>query len=809
MKIFSKVAVFSICFVNFLISIQRVSAGEDYASHELLIRFRQGLSLPAQSLKLQGISGLSIGVQNLLQSVKATEIKPLSISKPKFLRRQVSFSAQNEMEQSLEALGRTYVLRFDDSVSIEGAMARLKSDPSVEICEPNFRIKYLAVPNDPDYGNLWALANTGQPGVAGQEGDLPAGDPGIAGRDIDAQLAWDLQKGNKNIVVAVIDSGVDWSHPDLTSNVWANTGEIPGNGFDDDGNGFVDDVRGWDFGNGDNNPMDDCSNLNPNLNAGGHGTHVAGIIGAEGNNSVGVTGVNWNVSLMPVKAADNSCYMLTSEVVNSIVYAVQNGADIINMSLGGEASVALKSAVDAAYSGGVLMIAAAGNDNSTSQTNSYPAAYSNVISVAATNRDDLKASFSNYGNWVTLSAPGVAIYSTLPGGTYGYKSGTSMASPMVAGVAALILAQSPSLTPAELKNRLVYSCENIDGLNAGYAGLLGAGRINAAGGLVSVVSVSPSFAPTNSTAAVTVTGKALLQGMDLQLLKTGQPTIAASNVVFHSATSITGKFDLTGAAGGRWDLKLTSGSVNVTAAKGFAVTSEFYGVISAQPGQSSNLSLTAPQGLQTFFLPAVAVAQATILDFNPNPSHPALNSFLDPYQPTNIGTEIIPDSSPLSLSAPLTLTLTYRLQDLPDPSKEDSLTIAVYNSVTGRWEPISSVVDKAARTVSASVRHLSIFQILQHTASADLKKVVAFPNPFRTDRGHTRIVFDFLTAGSRVRIYDVAGALIADLKDDNNDGQIIWPVTNGQNEKIASGIYFYLVTDPSGNKQTGRLGVVR
>ena len=273
-------------------------------------------------------------------------------------------------------------------------------------------------PNDSLYGLQWGLRNTGQSG--GADGFDPP--TGTAGRDINAQVAWDSQTGSAATIVAVIDTGLDWDHPDIAANVWSNTSEASGiSSFDDDTNGFVDDLRGWDFGDSDNDPDDTCFNPIPIFDAGGHGTHVSGIVGAVGNNSIGVSGVNWTVSLMPLKVADSLCAIDTSSLANAIAYAASNGAKIINMSLGGSASSPVESAINAADVLGVLSIASAGNSDTSDTSGSYPAAYTNVMAVVATDRNDQRSSFSNYGTWTAISAPGTAIYSTLPvsDGSYG------------------------------------------------------------------------------------------------------------------------------------------------------------------------------------------------------------------------------------------------------------------------------------------------------------------------------------------------------------------------------------------------------
>jgi large repetitive protein len=331
------------------------------------------------------------------------------------------------------------------SGDVDAAIAKLQQDPRVRYAEPNYVITIAALPNDPAFGNTWGLNNTGQ---------TINGSPGTPDADIDAPEAWNVTTGSSNVTVAVIDTGVDWSHPDLSSRIWINPGEnCPGcrnDGIDNDHNGFVDDWHGWDFANNDNNPTDDH----------GHGTHVAGTIGAAGNNGTGVAGVNWNVKIMPVKFLNAQGSGTDANAVSAILYAAQNGADVMNNSWADNVySQALADAITVADQHNSLFVAAAGNngtDNDSSPT--YPASYDmpNVVAVAATDNTDNRAFFSNVGRRsVDLGAPGVDIYSTWPGGGYQYLSGTSMATPHVAGAAALEKAAFPSASAAGLKALLL------------------------------------------------------------------------------------------------------------------------------------------------------------------------------------------------------------------------------------------------------------------------------------------------------------------------------------------------------------------
>lgn len=328
----------------------------------------------------------------------------------------------------------------------------------VMYAEPNYIVNIQTTPNDPNFSELWGLHNTGQAG-------------GTVDADIDAPESWDVQTGSNNVVIAVIDTGVDYNHPDLAANIWINPGEIAGDGIDNDGNGFIDDVRGWDFYNNDNDPFDDNS----------HGTHCAGIIGAVGSNGIGVAGVNWNAKIMPLKFLNSDGSGTTLDAVNAVNYAAANGAYVMSNSWGGgEYSQTLKDAITAANAAGILFVAAAGNAGSDNDAAVfYPASYDvpNVVAVAATDRNDQKASWSNYGaTSVDLGAPGADIYSTVPGNSYAYKSGTSMATPYVSGVAGLIKAQYPALASDGIKARLLGGADSIPAL----AGItVTGGRLNA------------------------------------------------------------------------------------------------------------------------------------------------------------------------------------------------------------------------------------------------------------------------------------------------------------------------------------------
>lgn len=327
---------------------------------------------------------------------------------------------------------------------LDASLAAFRADPNVRYAEPDYRIETAAIPNDALFDLQWGLHNTGQTinGVAG-----------TPGADIRASEAWDLFTGNPNFRIALIDTGVDYNHPDLAANIWTNSAEANGiTGVDDDGNGYVDDIHGYDTGDDDGDPMDSI----------GHGTHLAGIIGALGNNTLGVAGVNWRCKLVPLKFFDSQGLGFTSDAVEALQYAVDNGIRLSNNSWGvdREFSQTLYDAIEASQSIGHLFVAAAGNllGRNIDLVPFYPASFDlpNIIAVAATENDDLLSIVSNIGpDSVDLAAPGFDIYSTARGGGYEFQTGTSMSCAYVTGVAGLMIGRRPSLTWDDIKFRIL------------------------------------------------------------------------------------------------------------------------------------------------------------------------------------------------------------------------------------------------------------------------------------------------------------------------------------------------------------------
>lgn len=341
-------------------------------------------------------------------------------------------------------LPRVYRLHLPAGSDVLAIAQALSTDSNVEYAEPDYLAQAAFIPNDPHYSDQWGLPQ------------------------IQTDLAWDMTQGSPAVAIAIVDTGIDLDHPDLSTELWINPGEIPGNGQDDDGNGYIDDVNGWDWVNNDNEPQDDI----------GHGSHVAGTAAAATDNGIGVAGVCPNCRLMALKVLDAAGQGTYSDIAQGITYAADKGAKVINLSLGGYADAQLLRDAVAYTAQSSVVVAAAGNDNK--QDFFYPAAYNDyVVAVVATDNNDQKAAFSNYGDWIDLSAPGVSIWSTLYDDTYAAWSGSSMAAPFVAGVAGLVHSQHLDWSAGTVRGQLLHTADDIDTLNPGYEGKLGRGRVNA------------------------------------------------------------------------------------------------------------------------------------------------------------------------------------------------------------------------------------------------------------------------------------------------------------------------------------------
>ncbi|MBN1796696.1 MAG: S8 family serine peptidase [Sedimentisphaerales bacterium] len=395
------------------------------------------------------------GQQKKMERIRRKAVEQLTKQEKRLLQR----DRRAGNRRQVPALDRIYILELVEGQDLAAALAACKQDPAVEYAELNYILHEHMTPDDTHFSIQWPLENTGQMYPESGKYNHP---PGEYDADIDMPDAWDIFTGSADIVVAVIDTGVDYNHRDINDNMWVNQAELSGTaGLDDDLNGYIDDVYGYDFYNRDGDPMDDR----------GHGTHCAGTIAAETNNLQDIAGMCWQAKIMAVKFLGSGGYGSTSNAVKSFYYAVANGAEVTSNSWGGGPySETLEEAIEYATSQGVIVVAAAGNDDTN--VPEYPANYTEAIAVAATNSNDDKASFSNFGDWVDLAAPGVDILSlrsSLASSYFGTPyddytvilSGTSMACPHVSGACALLIGVNPTLTRDEVYDLLMTTGDSI------------------------------------------------------------------------------------------------------------------------------------------------------------------------------------------------------------------------------------------------------------------------------------------------------------------------------------------------------------
>lgn len=366
-----------------------------------------------------------------------------------------------------------YRIRFQQSDKVDELCRTLMQFPEAEYAEMSPILKLFNIPDDPDTAQQYYLDN------------------------INAWAAWGITTGSHDIKIAIVDDGCRVTHPDLIANIWINPGEIAGNSIDDDGNGYIDDVSGWDAADEDNDPN---VLLSPPAIWGEmaftHGTHCSGLAAGTTNNGIGIAAVSYNVSLIPIKTVTDASWIPISieTPAEGVDYAIAAGAHIVSMSFGGEQAsgfATLETLINAGHDLGIIFVAAAGNNGDgsgglgTPNAINYPAGFTNVLAVGATDQNDVKPGFSQYGDWIDVMAPGVGIYSTLAWSSpYGNQDGTSMACPIVAGAIGLLKSYQPFATKEQIISCLKLGCDNIDSVNPAYVDSMGSGRINVYNSLV-------------------------------------------------------------------------------------------------------------------------------------------------------------------------------------------------------------------------------------------------------------------------------------------------------------------------------------
>jgi len=446
-----------------------VNAQENnFAKDEILIKIKE--VMPYQFEKNKTTLGIAV-VDQINEDLGVASIQKLIKSQPK-----KNMSNRPNVDKLL-------IIKFNQNIDVEELVRKYMQTEVFEFAEPNYIGRSAGVqgftPNDPNYSNQWQFFNDGT-----FNGDA------VAGADTKMEDAWDITTGSSSVVVAILDSGMKLDHPEIASRIWQNTADNNGNATDDDNNGYADDFQGWDFAYSDNIPND----------AYGHGTNVGSIVGMDGDNGTGLAGVDWNCQLMIGKILDDNDFGYYSWWAEAIYYAVDNGADVINMSVGGSSySATLEAAVDYAHTNDVVVVVCMMNaDNNTTY---YPAGFANSIAVGATGVDDKRVSpffwsvtsGSSYGSHIDLVAPGSPIYGLSYNSNTNYNSywgGTSQASPQVAGVVALIKSLDPSLNVEAIRSILKNTADDQVGDPsediAGWDQYYGSGRMNAGAALTFV-----------------------------------------------------------------------------------------------------------------------------------------------------------------------------------------------------------------------------------------------------------------------------------------------------------------------------------
>ncbi|MDD5258569.1 MAG: S8 family serine peptidase [bacterium] len=779
-------------------------------------------------------------VSSSIDSISATmlkEMQPVFSAAP-----QSSGSSQKQLSPQNspldEGLSRWFTVSVKDGQDLQDTLDACTGSSLVEYAEPIYIYSIAAVPNDPYYSSS---------GTWGQQYDDQWGL-----KNIQSERAWNISRGNSDAIVAVIDTGVDSTHPDLSANIWSNPGEIPGNGIDDDNNGYIDDTMGWDFIDNNNDPMDTH----------GHGTHLSGIIAAVGNNGQGITGVCWQAKIMVIKGLTDSGTGASDQLAQAIKYAVDNGAKVINLSWGGYGtSLLIQDALMYAYDHNCVIVAAAGNNN-TNAEKFFPGNYSQAITVAACNANDVRASFSNYGPNVDVTAPGVDILSlkakgtdmcrtevNIVGGEYYRASGTSMATPFVSGLAALIIASDRSLTNLEIEAKIIASCEDLG--SSGKDDYYGYGRINAAqamvlgkGEQVRVTDFNVIDTPSDDGDSLDVTWTAssvmTVEGFSIYYATAPFAGISDDGVQFATDSpvndpqakncTISGLQEGTGyyiAVVATLDSDNKAYVTSTSNTNLLSASKPVYPVHNIIRSNTSADAISWDQDWQTrAVIPQNPENNNKILNITiPQQGKTSLVSAADTklYQAMKLASEEELDASIVEfktsdvISGPLTIHLSY-------PSaisgwQESNLRIYQLNERSANWEevPGSQLVLRNNHTVAIEIAGSElaagrVYRLFSPAGALEnLDEVKVYPNPYKPNSGlgHTQITFTNIMNESIVKIYTLTGELVRTLRDDLARGELSWDATNETGQKVASGLYIFLVESNNSKHKTGKLAIIK
>ncbi len=788
-----------ILFYVFLFLNSTVIFAKNYADGEVIIKFKDS-SISKFSNGNNDIDNFFKSKKNVLDYKKA--IPKIKNSKNKRLSKFNKTSLNDEFDS-------IYSVKISTNVDAKALAKELMKDSKVEWAEPRMKYKKHIIPNDVCFSYQWYINSNST-------------------KNINITDAWDITTGSEEIVIAVIDDGVNFSHEDINGNLWVNKDEIPNNGIDDDQNGFIDDVNGWNFYDGDhgnNNVVPYINYASNNLEDSDlHGTHVAGIISAIGNNSKGVAGITWKCKIMPVKIF---CRNDSRKLEEAIAYAANNGADIINMSLGSENSnYYLEDVLDEVTNSGVICVASSGNENKG--TVCYPARYSNCLGVASTDENDKKSDFSNYGYGVDISAPGENILSlnAMDPQGYVYMSGTSMSCPIISGVCGLILSLNPSLNFSKVKDILQKSAKNINPLNFSYIGKLGAGRVNVYEALKLVFNPTLNYfnvrkKSNNQVYVYWNFSKPSILNLSYKLQISSQTVLTElDNPILTGNNSITIPFELK--EGVTYYCYLQAENTTYNIKTDIFKSSSFYldveNVIAGDKKYNEDNTISA-NDIDVFIPKNTFNANFYINIENLASSYQNINSANKKVNSTfkkgqnifskYISIEAFKESDDTKISK-FNNNIEITLKNISLTS-ETNLAPYYLNETTLSWEKIDNFsFDSKNKVLKFDTSHFSIFGIFAELEieNNQIKDIIFYPNPFKI-KDHKNSFFAHIPSDVNpvhIEIFDISGKLLKSFNSGNiittNNGnyKIKWDGYSDNGKLLASGVYFAKIKSDKGNK---------
>lgn len=821
------------CLVKAVLSAQEIlPPGEP---GEILIKIKPQAEGKSEHVIAAGISSLN---QSLHVKVKVMErvFSPVTTKKE-----YVQSAASGQDFSKDQELSRWFSIKVNEDQNVDELLQNYRDSDLVEYAEPLYTYTIASTPDDPYFTS------------EGSWGQLYGDQWGL--KSIQAEKAWNISIGSPETIVAVIDTGADYAHPDLSANIWHNSGEIADNKIDDDHNGYIDDVIGWDFCDNTKNPRDGS----------GHGTHISGIIAAVGNNTLGISGVCWRAKIMVLKALTDNGSGISKQLAQAIKYAADNGARIINISWGGFGnSAVVKDALDYAYNHSCIIVAAAGNNNSDAGR-FFPGNYSQAITVTACDANDKRASFTNYGTVVDVAAPGVDILSLRAEGTDMYQkedhivgrdyyraSGTSMATPFVSGLAALIISQNSLLTNKEVEEILYASCDDLG--EKGKDKYFGYGKVNAAksmalqgGEIVRVMEFAAFDTPSDNGDSITVQwtfpvnsrvkGYSVYYAQHLfnsvtddgvQLCQSSPVNNpSATECVISGLTEGQGYYVAVIATLKSTETKLAPKAYSSTDSSVVSSSNPVYPVHNIIRSKEDADIIAAGMDYQTrAIIPRNADNESKILNITlPERIKEAqvaqadsrLSSLLQVERNEELSSGAVQFTSIGTLSGTVVIQLSYAAEI--HGWQETNLRIFYLQEETATWEEVSGtqLVHREQNVVSmeidgATLTQGKVFRVFSlASALENLDQVAVYPNPYKphSGLGHTKVFFINLLPSSSIKIYTLTGELVKTLEDERGLGELDWDVTNESGEKIASGIYVYYVSSENSGHKIGKLAVVK